>query len=98
MRFRGSALFRENPPSLVILDLMMPESQGISSRELFDTIKKEAPDTPIIIASSIPYEKIRESLRRRRRAGLYRQALQSVLLRSRTPQAERNIPRVLFPA
>ncbi|MGZ3511385.1 MAG: response regulator transcription factor [Candidatus Binataceae bacterium] len=59
--FQGMALFRENPPSLVILDLMMPESQGISSRELFETIKKEAPDTPIIIASSIPYEKIRES-------------------------------------
>ena len=96
--FQGMALFRENPPNLVILDLMMPESQGISSRELFETIKKEAPDTPIIIASSIPYEKIRDELRRRRRAGLYRQALQSVLLRSRTPQAERKIPRVLFAA
>jgi two-component system, chemotaxis family, chemotaxis protein CheY len=53
------ALFREHAPNLVILDLMMPESQGIGSRELFDTTKKEAPDAAIIIASSIPYEKVR---------------------------------------
>ncbi len=52
-------LFRERTPNLVILDLMMPEAQGIGSRELFDTIKKEAPCTAIIIASSIPYEKVR---------------------------------------
>ncbi len=53
------ALFREHVPNLVILDLMMPESQGVGSRELFDTIKKEAPATAIIIASSIPYDKVR---------------------------------------
>jgi DNA-binding response OmpR family regulator len=57
--FQAIALFRENTPNLVILDLMMPESQGISSRQFFDTIKLEAPGTAIIIASSIPYEKIR---------------------------------------
>jgi DNA-binding NarL/FixJ family response regulator len=51
--FQGMALFRENPPNLVILDLMMPESQGLSSRELFETIKKEAPDTRS--SSRVPY-------------------------------------------
>ncbi|MGA8058393.1 MAG: response regulator [Candidatus Binataceae bacterium] len=59
--FQALALFREHMPNLVILDLMMPESQGIGSGELFDAIKKEAPDTAIIIASSIPYEKVRAS-------------------------------------
>jgi DNA-binding response OmpR family regulator len=53
------AVFREHVPNLVILDLMMPESQGVGSRGLFDTIKKEAPETAIIIATSIPYEKVR---------------------------------------
>ena len=57
--FQALALFREHAPKLIILDLMMPEPQGIGSRELFDTIKKEAPDAAIIIASSIPYEKVR---------------------------------------
>jgi hypothetical protein len=31
----------------------------VGSRDLFDTIKKEAPETAIIIATSIPYEKVR---------------------------------------
>jgi DNA-binding response OmpR family regulator len=57
--FQGLALFREHAPNLVILDLMMPESNGITSRELFDAIKRESPTTPIIIVSSIPYEKVR---------------------------------------
>jgi YesN/AraC family two-component response regulator len=56
---QGLALFRQHVPNLVIMDLMMPESNGISSRELFDTIKREAPATPVIIVSSIPYEKVR---------------------------------------
>ncbi|HVB81036.1 MAG TPA: response regulator [Candidatus Binataceae bacterium] len=59
--FQGMALFRERAPNLIILDLMMPESNGITSRELFDTIKRESPSTPIIIVSSIPYEKVRAS-------------------------------------
>jgi CheY-like chemotaxis protein len=57
--FQALAVFREHALNLVILDLMMPESNGMSSRELFDTIKREAPATAIIIVSSIPYEKVR---------------------------------------
>jgi two-component system chemotaxis response regulator CheY len=55
------SLFRENKPNLTTLDLMMPESKGVGSRELFDAIKKEAPDTAILIVSAIPYEKVRET-------------------------------------
>jgi YesN/AraC family two-component response regulator len=54
---QGLVLFREHAPNLVIMDLMMPESNGITSRELFDTIKREAPATPIMIVSSIPTKK-----------------------------------------
>src|ERR1700737_4639761 len=50
-------LFRENKPNLTTLDLMMPESNGVGSRELFDAIKKEAPDTAILIVSATPYKK-----------------------------------------
>jgi two-component system, chemotaxis family, chemotaxis protein CheY len=57
--FQALALFREHAPNLVILDLMMPESKGTSSRMLFDAIKKESPNTAIVIVSSIPWEKIR---------------------------------------
>ena len=58
---QGLTLFRERAPNLITLDLMMPESNGIGSRELFDTIKREAPAIPLIIVSSIPYEKVRAS-------------------------------------
>jgi DNA-binding response OmpR family regulator len=59
--FQALVLFREKTPNLTILDLMMPESKGMGSRELFDTIKREAPNTAILIVSAIPYEKVRET-------------------------------------
>jgi CheY-like chemotaxis protein len=59
--FQALGLFRENTPNLAILDLMMPESKGMDSRELFDTIKRESPNTAILIVSAIPYEKARET-------------------------------------
>jgi DNA-binding response OmpR family regulator len=59
--FQALVLFREKTPNLAILDLMMPESKGMGSRELFDTIKREAPNTAILIVSAIPYEKVRET-------------------------------------
>jgi CheY-like chemotaxis protein len=59
--FQALGLFRENTPNLAILDLMMPESKGMGSRELFDTIKREPPNTAILIVSAIPYEKVRET-------------------------------------
>jgi DNA-binding NarL/FixJ family response regulator len=52
--FQGMALFRENPPSLVILDLMMPESQGISSRELFERLSRKKRPIPRL-SSRVPY-------------------------------------------
>jgi two-component system chemotaxis response regulator CheY len=92
--FQALSLFRENKPNLTTLDLMMPESKGVGSRELFDAIKKEAPDTAILIVSAIPYEKVRENLCQRRGPGLYRQTLQSDFLRSRAPQAGQDFPGV----
>jgi DNA-binding response OmpR family regulator len=59
--FQALVLFREKTPNLTILDLMMPESKGMGSRKLFDTIKREAPNTAILIVSAIPYEKVRET-------------------------------------
>lgn len=57
--FQAIALFHEHTQRLVLMDLMMPESNGVGSRALFDTVKREAPETAIIIVSSIPYEKVR---------------------------------------
>ena len=59
--FQALVLFREKTPNLTILDLMMPESKGMGSREVFDTIKREAPNTAILIVSAIPYERVRET-------------------------------------
>jgi DNA-binding response OmpR family regulator len=57
--FQGLTLVRENAPNLVFLDLMMPETNGIDSHGLFSTTRREAPDTAVIIVTSIPYEKVR---------------------------------------
>jgi len=62
--FQALSLYRETAPNLVFLDLMMPETNGIDSRVLFDTFKRETPETPIIVVSSIPYEKVRASFTR----------------------------------
>jgi CheY-like chemotaxis protein len=62
--FQALALSRATMPNLVFLDLMMPETNGLDSRALFDTIKREAPETPIIVVTSIPYEKVRATFTR----------------------------------
>lgn len=44
----GLEMFRRKKPSLVLLDLRMPEIGGL---EVLAEIRKEAPDTPVIIVS-----------------------------------------------
>ncbi|MCX7590197.1 MAG: response regulator [Kiritimatiellae bacterium] len=44
-------LFRRHKPDLVILDLMLP---GLPGHDLFDRMRREKPDVPIIILTAAP--------------------------------------------
>ncbi|HVB81447.1 MAG TPA: response regulator [Candidatus Binataceae bacterium] len=58
---QGLDLFRELKPTLVTLDVMMPERNGISSMTAFQAIRKEAPETAMVVVSAIPFEKTRDT-------------------------------------
>ena len=58
---QGLRLFRELEPKLVTLDVMMPEREGIDSLAAFRTMKKEAPETAIVVVSAVPFEKTRDT-------------------------------------
>ncbi len=53
------AVFRQHRPNIVSLDLVMPVKEELDSLALVRAIKKEAPDTAIIVVSVIPSEKVR---------------------------------------
>lgn len=53
----GLKLFRQFKPRLVTLDLMMPKVEGIDSLMMLREMKKEAPETAVIVVSVIPFEK-----------------------------------------
>jgi len=57
----GLQLFRELRPGLVTLDVMMPEREGVTSLSAFRAIRKEAPDSAVVVVSSVPFEKTRET-------------------------------------
>jgi DNA-binding NarL/FixJ family response regulator len=57
----GLKLFRELRPGLVTLDVMMPEREGVTSLSAFRAIRKEAPDSAVVVVSSVPFEKTRET-------------------------------------
>jgi two-component system, chemotaxis family, chemotaxis protein CheY len=57
----GLKLFRELRPGLVTLDVMMPEREGVTSLIAFRAIRKEAPDSAVVVVSSVPFEKTRET-------------------------------------
>lgn len=58
---QGLKLFRELRPDLVTLDVMMPEHEGVTSLTAFRAMRKEAPDTAVVVVSAVPFEKTRES-------------------------------------
>ena len=59
---QGLHLFRELKPRLVMLDVMMPEREGIDSLAAFRAIRKEAPDTAmVVVVSAVPFEKTRDT-------------------------------------
>ena len=58
---QGLKLFRELKPGLVTLDVMMPEREGVTSLSAFRAIRKEAPDSAVVVVSSVPFEKTRET-------------------------------------
>src|SRR5215469_15131197 len=47
---KGLELFRARRPVAVVLDLILPQ---ISGRELCQTMKSQAPETPVIVLSAI---------------------------------------------
>jgi two-component system chemotaxis response regulator CheY len=58
---QGLRLFRELKPKLVTLDVMMPERDGIDSVGAFRTMRKESPETAIVVVSVVPFEKTRDT-------------------------------------
>ena len=58
---QGLRLFRELKPRLVTLDVMMPERDGIDSVAAFRTMRKESPETAIVVVSAVPFEKTRDT-------------------------------------
>jgi len=58
---QGLKLFRELRPGLVTLDVMMPEREGITSLSVFRAMRKEAPESAVVVVSAVPFEKTRET-------------------------------------
>jgi two-component system, chemotaxis family, chemotaxis protein CheY len=55
------SLFRTLHPDLVTLDVVMAETEGIDSLAALRTIHQEAPDTPVIVMSAVPFDESRET-------------------------------------
>lgn len=53
-------LFKTLKPDFVVLDVIMPQVDGIDSLAAFRTIRSEAPEVPILIVTAIPFEQTRE--------------------------------------
>lgn len=54
-------MFRQLRPNLVTLDVMMPVAGELDSLAAFRLMKKENPESVIIVVSVLPFEKVRES-------------------------------------
>ncbi|HZY59891.1 MAG TPA: response regulator [Candidatus Binataceae bacterium] len=52
-------LLRKEHHDLVTFDLMMPTLGGTSSEQAFAQMRREFPETAIVIISSIPYDKVK---------------------------------------
>jgi two-component system chemotaxis response regulator CheY len=58
---QGLKMFRELKADIVTLDVMMPEIDGFDSVAVFRQIRREAPETQVIIVSVVPFEKTRQT-------------------------------------
>jgi len=56
----GLKLFRKFKPRLVTLDLMMPKVDGIDVLTMLRSVKREAPETVVIVVSAIPFQKTQD--------------------------------------
>ncbi len=54
----GIRLFEQLRPDLVTLDVMMPEVEGLDARSAFRTFRKQAPQTAIVIVTSLSAEQV----------------------------------------
>jgi two-component system chemotaxis response regulator CheY len=54
-------MFDELRPDLVTMDVMMPEVGGIDSLLCFRAMREDFPDVAIVIVSSVPFDKIRDT-------------------------------------
>lgn len=57
----GLKLFRDLRPNLVTLDVMMPVVGELDSLAAFRAIRKENPESVVVVVSVLPFEKVRES-------------------------------------
>jgi len=54
----GIRLFEQFRPDLVTLDVMMPEVKGLDAVAAFRTFRKQAPQTAIVIVTSLSAEQV----------------------------------------
>ena len=54
-------LFRTVSPSLVTLDVAVPQTGGIGALALFRIMRSENPDIPILVISSLAFPEVRKS-------------------------------------
>jgi two-component system chemotaxis response regulator CheY len=54
-------MFRTVTPSLVTLDVAVPQTGGIGALALFRLMRRENPDVPILVVSSNAFPEIRKS-------------------------------------
>jgi two-component system, chemotaxis family, chemotaxis protein CheY len=54
-------LFRTVAPSLVTLDVAVPQTGGIGALALFRIMRSETPDLPVLVVSSISLPEVRKS-------------------------------------
>ena len=54
----GMRLFAQFDPQLITLDVMMPEVEGIDTVSAFRAFRRQAPQTAIVVVSSLPVAEV----------------------------------------
>jgi two-component system, chemotaxis family, chemotaxis protein CheY len=57
---KGLRLFKQRRPDLVTLDILLPEVEGLNALSAFRTFRRDAPQTAIVIVSSLPARQIED--------------------------------------